>query len=269
MKKWFKTGEIKLKNSRFFSYRKSAKKIFYPGCSLPGADPDFSLKLYRKLQKKEPGLGIWFDCCAKPLRMTRANEAAETMEQDLLQSMLAAGVEEVYTACGNCFQQFKGFAATRLKIHMVYDLLDELDPVPASTDWTIHHPCFARSEPQLQQGVLRLADQHGFEINNRQQKDHPLPCCLHTNTRAQERRRKLQQGKLLTYCAHCVMSFQQDIPTRHLLQELLGSSAVWKKLTTAGLFLNYRRFCQHLKKESQEGSLLTKTASSKTSPSLR
>ncbi len=247
MTSWLKRGELRLKNSRFFTSRTQNKKVFYPGCSLPGADPEFCLRVYEKLKEHEPDLGVWFDCCSKPLRMKRLHQSAERHEQTLLQQMREAGVEEVITACGNCFEQFQSFAASDLKITMVYDVLYGLDLAEGSAGWTIHHPCFSRKEQQLQESVFRLTDRQGFTLENREQSDHPLACCLHKNQNALKRRVQLKQQKLLTYCAHCVMSFQEDIFSRHLLQELMGSNSNWKSPGKVGLFANYRRFCKLLK----------------------
>lgn len=250
MNSWFRRGNLKLKNSRFFSSRTAAKRVFYPGCSLPGADPDFCLQVYEKLKEQDPDLGLWFDCCAKPLRLKKDHLAAGKAERALLQSLLDAGVEEVITACGNCFEQFSSFAEESLKITMVYDALQGLELSKGSAGWTIHHPCFSRVQPQMQESVFRLADQHGFTLKNRDQQDHSLACCLHKTKKTVQRRAELKQEKLLTYCAHCVMSFQQDIPARHLLQELLGSTAHWRAPGKVGLFANYRRFCKLLKRQA-------------------
>jgi hypothetical protein len=247
MRNWLRRGELKLKNSRFFASRTGAKRVFYPGCSLPGADPDFCLRVYDKLLERDPDLGIWFDCCAKPLRLKKDRLVAEKEEQALLQSMLDAGVEEVITACGNCFEQFSSFVAGKLRVIMIYDVLHGLELSEGSAGWTIHHPCFSRVQPQMQESVFRLADRHGFTLKNRDRQDHPLACCLHKTKKATQRRARLKQEKLLTYCAHCVMSFQREISSRHLLQELLGSTATWSPQGKLGLFANYRRFCKLLK----------------------
>lgn len=246
MTAWLKRGELQLKNSRFFAFRRGAKRVFYPGCSLPGADPEFCLRVYRELRQTDPDLGIWFDCCAKPLRMKGLRHAAERAERKLVDKLLASGVEEVITACGNCQLQFDAIAAGHLRTTFLYDQLK----TPALTDpgreRVVHHPCFARQRSDLQQSALRLVDELGLTLQNRRQSGHPLPCCLHRGEPARQRRRKLQQEQVLTYCAHCTLSFQRDIPTRHLLQEIFGSTARWTPRGKIGLFANYRRFCRLL-----------------------
>lgn len=244
MKHWFKRTEIKLKNASLFSFRQAARRVFYPGCSLPGADPEFCYRVYGELRKRDPELGLWFDCCAMPLRMMRARQQAEREEEDLLRKMVVAGVEEVITACGNCYQQFAAFGEGSIKPVLLYDLLEAGELSAEEGDPFIHHPCFARQNPALQTGALALADGLGIRLKNRDSSEHPLACCLHRNAKAMQRRESLHGERLLTYCAHCVVSFQDDIPTRHLLQELYGSDHVWRPQGKIALFANYRRFCR-------------------------
>lgn len=252
MRRWLKRLELHLKNSSFYAYRSGARRVFYPGCSLPGADPEFCLELYCELKKDDPELGVWFDCCAKPQRMGRDLDAAKKAEQSLLHKMQSAGVEEVIVACGNCYTQFASFAGEPLKVRFLYDMLNIPDREERSTGWTIHHPCFARQFPELRESSLRLSDRLGLELGNRNDSGHPLPCCLHQGEKALQRKQKLKGQKLLTYCAHCVMQFQPDLPTRHILQEIYGSPSTWRAPGKKGLFANYRRFCKLLKAEVRE-----------------
>lgn len=248
MNRWWKRKELRLKNSDFFSVRSAARQVFYPGCSLPGADPDFCLQVYQELQAKIPGVGIWFDCCAKPLRMRRDHRGAEKEEQRLLKEMLDAGVEEVITACGNCYLQFDSFVDGRLKVRSLYDLLDLPEIGPDAGETIIHHPCCARQDSRLQEGVFRLADASGLSLKNRNQQGHPLACCLHDNKSSRQRKAALRGESLVTYCAHCVVKFQDEIPSRHLLQVLYGSTRQWRETGKYGLFANYRKFCKLLRK---------------------
>jgi len=67
---------------------------------------------------------------------------AERKEQDLLQKMQSAGVEEVIVACGNCFEQLNSIIESTLRITIIYDVLHGLELAQGSVGWTIHHPCF-------------------------------------------------------------------------------------------------------------------------------
>lgn len=257
MGRWLKRFELRLKNSPFYAYRRGAKRVFYPGCSLPGADPEFCLQVYHDLKKKDPELGIWFDCCSKPQRLGRDLRSAEKNEQSLLEKLKASGVEEVIVACGNCYTQFASFGAGALRVRFLYDMLETPEQEGKSTGWIMHHPCFARQFPELQESSLRLTDQLGIRLSNRQEKRHPLPCCLRRGDKYRQRVQSLQGQKLITYCAHCVMQFQADLPTRHLLQELYGNSASWTPPGKKGLFANYRKFCKLLiagERDTVEGS---------------
>ncbi len=246
MNRWLKRKETQLKNSRFYAFREGAKRVFYPGCSLPGTDPEFCLKVYHDLKQKDPELGIWFDCCSKPLRMKQDHRYARKAEQTLLQKMRQAGVEEVITACGNCFAQFKGFAAEQLQVHFLYNVLEPESVGSSEHEFTIHHPCFARQHPELQNRVFQFADALGLRLKNRSRQEHPLSCCLHNSEQASQRKAGLSFFFFFFYCAHCVVRFQTDMPTRHLLQELYGSATQWQHPGKIGLFSNYRKFCKIL-----------------------
>ena len=251
---WITDLEYRARGSRPFTVGKGAKRVFYPGCSLPAADPELVLQAYAWLKARDPEVELWSDCCGMPLDKFSTPEAAARGHEQTRAKLRAAGTTELITACGNCTVQFKKLGVPELKITSLYAVLakGEWGPRAAAVASVVHHPCSARVDKSQQVHFRALADRLGLQLKNGDEKGHPLPCCLTKGPGAQARRDALAGEQLLTYCGHCTVSFQKDIPTRHVLQEVFDSKARWRPRGKLGRFLQYFRLARLASKAGEK-----------------
>lgn len=235
--------EYVLRNARPFASGRGARRVFYPGCSLPAADPALVMKSYEWLKARDPDIELWSDCCGMPLDKFSTPDRAARGHALTRQKLAAAGTRELITACGNCTVQFKKLKVEGLQVTSLYALLAEGEWGPRANAMAqlVHHPCSARIDKSQQGHFKALADRLGLELENRDDPKHPLPCCLTKGEAAQARRKALAGKQLLTYCGHCTVSFQRDLPTRHVLQEVFDSKERWRPRGKVGRFLQYFR----------------------------
>lgn len=244
--------EYRLRIARPFSWGQGSKRVFFPGCSLPAADPALVMQSYEWLKRRDPSIELWSDCCGMPLEKFSTPEAAQRGRARTTRKLTETGTTEIITACGNCTVQFGKLKLAHVKVTSLYALLAEDDwgPRASAVASVVHHPCSARIDPQQQVHFKALAERLGLKLSNADSSKHPLPCCLATGASAASKRSALKDSQLVTYCAHCTVSFQRDVPTRHVLQETFGSTTRWQPRGKLGRFLQYFRFARLASKRS-------------------
>ncbi len=239
--------EYRLRIARPFTFGDGAPRVFYPGCSLTAADPELVMRAYAWLRARDPKIALWSDCCGMPVEKFSSAEAAERSRERTRRQIRSAGTHEIITACGNCTVQFNGLNVPGLRVTSLYKLLAEEDwgPRPESGPVVVHHPCSARIDKAQQVHFRSLAGRLNLRVVNADEKKHPLACCLVTTPSAVEKRKALADQSLVTYCAHCTMAFQRDVPTRHVLQEVFGRPEDrWRPRGKVARFGQYLRFAR-------------------------
>lgn len=245
--RWLTDLEYRLRVSRPFTYGSGAQRVFYPGCSLTAADPELVMRAYEWLRARDPSVTLWSDCCGMPLEKFSSPEAAARGRERTRRLIHDSGTREIITACGNCTVQFDKLAVPGLRITSLYGLLAEEDwgPRPASAPAIVHHPCSARVDKTQQTHFRALAGRLSLKVLNVEDSKHPLSCCLVKSPAAMAKREALSGSRLVTYCAHCTMAFQSDVPTRHILQEVFGDPEDrWLPRGKVSRFLQYLRFAR-------------------------
>lgn len=98
------------------------KSVLFPGCNFPSFYPETTKVLIRLL--KQEGIGVFFDCCGKPLGELGLKEKEEQIVGRLDETLLNAGAEEAVMVCPNCYD----FLNDRLHVRVVsiYEKLSEL-----------------------------------------------------------------------------------------------------------------------------------------------
>ena len=236
--------ELGLRNFAPFGFRSRKKQLFFPGCSLPSSDPALTAKVYDHLRERNPDTGLWSACCGRPLTQFVSKEAAAPLQQGLVDAIRRDGIEELIVACGNCNDELSRVTAEVPSVRIVnlYDLLaEERWDVGATTALTVHHPCPARRDDEQRQAFERLATQANLNLVNPGKGKHPLACCLIKTPSANRKREALSAAgaEVVTYCAHCTRAFQPNVPTRHVLQLLFGSTERWRPVSLFRSFINY------------------------------
>jgi uncharacterized membrane protein YdjX (TVP38/TMEM64 family) len=243
--KWLTDVEFRLRVARPFAWGKGAPRVFYPGCSLTAADPALVMRAYEWLRARDPNVELWSDCCGMPLEKFGTPEAAARGRDRTRAKIRESGTREIITACGNCTVQFDKLEVPGLRITSLYGLLAEEDwgPRADATPTIVHHPCSARVDPEQQTHFRKLAGRLHLNVVNLDETKHPLACCLVKTPAAMKKREAIADQQLVTYCAHCTMAFQGDVPTRHILQETFGTPGErWQPRGKVSRFLQYARF---------------------------
>lgn len=244
---WFTDLEYRLRTRWPFALGSGGRRVFFPGCALTAADPALTLKTYEWLKERDPTVELWSDCCGMPLEKFSTPEAAARGRARTRRLLESTKTTEVITACGNCRVQFKSLQVPGLRLTSVYRLLAEEDwgPRAAALPSIVHHPCSARVDPTQQEDFGALASRLGLSVSNSDSKGHPLACCLVRTPSAMKRREALAGQHLITYCAHCTVSFQDSLPSRHVLQEAFGTAEErWVPRGKVGRLLQYFRFAR-------------------------
>jgi hypothetical protein len=259
---WLTDLEYRLRTRWPFALGTGARRVFFPGCALTAADPALTLKTYQWLKERDPTVELWSDCCGMPLEKFSSPEAA-TRGRDRIRRLLeSTKTTELITACGNCTVQFKGLQVPGLRITSLYRLLaaEDWGPRAPAQPTVLHHPCSARIDRTQQEDFGALASRLGLPLSNGTSKTHPLTCCLVRTKAAQKRREALAGQRLITYCAHCTVSFQDSVPSRHVLQEAFGTAEErWAPRGKLGRLLQYFRFAR-LARRAGHGAVTPVTA---------
>ena len=248
---WITDLEYRLRTWRPFVVGSGARRVFFPGCALTAADPGLVTRTFDWLKARDPSIELWSDCCGMPLEKFSSPAAANRGRERTRRLLRASKTTELITACGNCTVQFNSLEEPGLKVTSVYRLMAEEDwgPRAKALPAVVHHPCSARIDKTQQEDFRALAGRLGLSLSNAQEPAHPLSCCLVKTPGAMQRRAALAEQRLVTYCAHCTVSFQANIPTRHVLQEAFGTADErWVARGKFGRFLQYFRLARRARR---------------------
>jgi uncharacterized membrane protein YdjX (TVP38/TMEM64 family) len=236
--------EFRLRTAKPFTHGEGRGRVFYPGCSLPAADPELVMRAFAWLRARDPGVTLWSDCCGMPLEKFSTEASAEAGRERTRRELRDRGTTEIITACGNCTLQFESLKVPGLKLTSLYGLLAEEDwgPRAPSAPTLVHHPCSARIDKAQQEHFQRFADKLHLTVVDAGSSKHPLACCLVKTPQAMAKRAAIADQQVVTYCAHCTMEFGKDVPTRHVLQEAFGEpGAQWAPKGKVARFRSYQR----------------------------
>lgn len=227
----------KLGGSRLFRYLslpEGATTVFFPGCALPGARPEHTLRLYLHLKERDPSLGIMLDCCNKPSHDLGRQLFFEDRTHARNQFLRSKGIRTIVTACPNCFQAFSlspgGFTVTT-----VYNLLADhrlsSSRNLSNAHFTIHDPCSIRFEQHIHQAVRTIAGDLGVQLFEMEHNRAATLCCGeggaagrmggdHAAAWADRRREETNDQPLITYCAGCARMLQHRGRVHHIIDLL-------------------------------------------------
>lgn len=234
--KYLKTVELYIRSSFPFGFVENSGNLFFPGCSLSSSNPKLVKDIYKYLKKRDKSIGLWSACCGRPLSQFVGRESALGFQEYLLNKVSNNKKLSIVTACGNCFTEFKSISKKKLTLNVtsLYDILSEEEwLVEHKEAMHVHHPCPARTDRDFSEGFEKLINQSNIKIKEQTMNNHSLSCCLSKSENAIKKIDNNRENKFVTYCAHCVKTFQKQIEMRHILQILFNDSKVWKR---KGLF---------------------------------
>ncbi|MDP3183368.1 MAG: FAD-dependent oxidoreductase [Desulfobaccales bacterium] len=223
-----------------------ARRVFFPGCSLPGYSPHLVRAAYAYLRGKLPGTGLMLNCCGAPSQLLGENEVLERVINQVATEMEKLGAQELIAACTHCLHTIAQYRP-QIKTRSLYEVILEMG-LPEGMEsgppkvFNIHDACGARQAPAIQEAVRRLVTEMGHTYEEMPHSRERSLCCgaggmvpavdaplaqKMTDCRLSEAHRDL-----ITYCATCRARFAAaHHPALHVLELLFNPR--WEQARTA------------------------------------
>lgn len=219
-----------------------SKRVFFPGCAMPGLRPGTTLSAFRLLREADPTIGVVLDCCGEPSRMVGLHTRFQARMTKLVAYLSEAGVEEIVVACPACLHLFDE-AKVPFRTSTIYDELaeSELRPVNTAATVSVHDSCLTRGSTKLHDSVRTILGKLGVSINEVAHNRGKAVCCgdcggvkfIEPELSASWLKLRLDEvGEelLVTYCAACQSNMSEGRGSIHLLDVVLaGAKALEKK----------------------------------------
>jgi NADPH-dependent glutamate synthase beta subunit-like oxidoreductase/Fe-S oxidoreductase len=245
----------KLSFSKFFNVTvpapgmKVAKRVFFPGCSLPSYNPGAVGATQRYLQERLEGVGAVLKCCGKPLKALGVMDDFEKRFETVKRELDRLGAEEIIVACQSCYVTFKQYDEGRT-VRSLWDLFREIG-VPekakgigkdSGITLAIHDSCVTRDVSEIHDGIRFVLSELGYDVEELDHSRENTGCCgfggmiVPANPSLAKRvmDRRASEAKsdyMVTYCAACRASMVAGGKKGlHILDLVFGGS--WKDRPT-------------------------------------
>ncbi len=217
----------------------TSEYLFFPGCQLAGSDPQRVEQVYGHLQERLPGkVGILLHCCGAPADWAGRIDLFQEAQQALRTQIAQAGNPRLVLACSTCYQMFKENLPD-IPIVSLWQLLAEVGlpekvAVPTGKVVTVHDPCSARYEREIQDAVRGLLQALGYAIEEMQFSRERTECCSYGGLmgfanpeiarKVIERRFRQSTQDFVTYCAMCRDLYaSRGKPSAHVLDLIFAA----------------------------------------------
>lgn len=213
---------------RFRNYRHITKNsVFFPGCNFISLYPKTGAAI-SKMLKRDYGIGTVHDCCGKPIAEAGLQEEENRAVAELIQRLSDGEVEEIITACPNCYYFLKDRLGS-VRIVNIYEKFMELGVkiTKLTNDINVYIPCPDRDSQKWLRDIELLTDSKLRIISSAQ--------CCGLGGLASGREPELTKemvsdisaeacGQAYSYCASCTGQFARaGIPkVRHILSLITG-----------------------------------------------
>lgn len=151
--------------------------VFYPGCKLGAANPEYVLRAYHFLKKKlDPG--IMLGCCGAPAYWAGEEARLRANIEKTRQDWSDLGNPTLIFACATCATIFQQFLPEikRVSLYALLAEAEEIRPAPAFAEAAVFDPCAAREARAMQAGVRKLAGKAGVRLEELRERHR---CCGH------------------------------------------------------------------------------------------
>lgn len=206
------------------------RRVFFPGCNLPGYSPSLVLKTYEYLLDRLPGTGVILGCCGSPTRELGDQIQFREIIEGIESKMEKLGSSEMIVACPYCYYSFKSYAPG-FNVRPVYEVLVEVGLPEGKKDgrqtFSLHDSCKARWETGLQDSVRTLVSMLGHQIEEMEYSKDMTRCCgvggmvpfvdMGLASNMTSHRIEEAAHDILTYCASCREIFAWERPSLHVL----------------------------------------------------
>lgn len=217
------------KKDYLFRNQKQAecRSVLFPGCNFPSFFPK-TTEYLAKLLKDTGDIGVWYDCCGKPvLELGLAKEDAQGLSA-LKQRIKKLGIEEIIVLCPNCYH----FLKPRLDVPVVsiYEKLAQLGLGEKIMEDKVNLfvPCPDKASLALEKTILPFIEGEYENIRG-------IQCCGLGGCAAGKEPEisasfaaKLKEKNLpnvYTYCASCAGKLRRSgvENVHHVLVDILGT----------------------------------------------
>jgi Fe-S oxidoreductase len=217
---WIRQFDFHTSEAFFQSPPKGEKKceyLFFPGCQLGAAEPDRVLKTYDYLHNKF-NAGIMVGCCGAPAYW--AGDKKRLMENlEHIRLVWENMDRPVFIfACAYCENIFR-MLMPEIRQQDLYTLMakdDTIVPARPFDEAAMFHPCIARDDVPMQEGVRTLAGRAGIAL---EELDNPNRCCGYGGhmrlanpglyNEITDHRKNASDKPYIVYCANCREVFRQ------------------------------------------------------------
>ena len=223
------TALVAEKKNYLFRNQKAAdrRSVLFPGCNFPSFFPETTAYLV-KLLKDTADIGVWYDCCGKPIsELGLAKEEVQGLNA-LKQRIERLGIEEIIVLCPNCYH----FLKPRLDIPVIsiYEKLHALGLGGKITEEKVHLfvPCPDTASLALEKSILPFIDGEWENING-------IQCCGLGGCAAEKEPevsasfaaglKEKNLPSVYTYCASCAGKLRRSgvANVHHVLVDILGT----------------------------------------------
>ena len=215
---------------KYRNYKNAAPKdsnvhtVYFPGCNFPSLFPKTNAYLSDLLREKA-GIGTAYDCCGKPVAELGLEADACRIAKEITDQLQSAGIDEIVTACPNCFYHLTPLIP--LKVTSIYDKLLELG-IGKAIERDLHFfvPCPDREFHAWVQSIEK------FVKGEILIEDEPQCCgmggsggkCEPELAKEMAGSFSGYEGGIDTCCATCTGSFTRaGAEMHHVLSEILGT----------------------------------------------
>ena len=223
------TALVAEKKDYLFRNEKKANKktVLFPGCNFPSFFPE-TTEYLAKLLKDTADIGVWYDCCGKPVSELGL-EKEDTQGMNALKKRIETlGIEEIIVLCPNCYH----FLRPRLDIPVVsiYEKLAELGLGGKIVEEKINLfvPCPDKASLALEKTILPFIEGETENIRG-------IQCCglggcaagkepeISASFASALKDRNLPN--VYTYCASCAGKLRRSgvEHVHHVLVDILGT----------------------------------------------
>jgi Fe-S oxidoreductase len=227
------------KRYTFYGLPAGCDTVLFPGCALAGTRQRRVIELFDHLQDFFPNLGIVLDCCTKPSHDLGRSAYFAAMFTEMQQYLAGHGIKNVLVACPSCHAVFKQYGKG-LSSRSVYEILAreywQSESLISAEPVTIQDSCVARFEKDMQDSVRKLMRSRGISFEEMKHRGKKTLCCgegggAHfvapdlAGNWAVQRKKEVQNRRIITYCAGCAHFLGRVAPTAHLLDLVFDPAA--------------------------------------------
>lgn len=198
------------------------KSCLFTGCNFLSYTPNTADKLLEICNNND--IGIIFDCCGKPLYDLGLKEDAKKMIDGIEKKLKKMGVEEIITACPNCYHFFKD--KIDVNVVDVYSKLGSMNLLnQISGEYDVFRPCSDRATNEILNSIQKYNPDLKINLMNEQ-------CCGAggcADSKEPELAYKmredaiLESDNILAYCSTCTgYIHNQNGNIQHFLTKMLG-----------------------------------------------